>query len=99
MADTFNLAEEAPAALAKIAARVTGLHVADVPAEPGRTDRDLPGEAGSRSAELVRALVAAGWNSFLDVEIFSTPDHFWSLPVDEAARRAHAAASALLESA
>jgi len=98
MADTYNLWEEAPAALAKIAARVRGLHVADAPAEPGRTDRLLPGEGGSRSAELVHALVAAGWNGFLDVEIFSSPDRFWGLPVDEAARRAHAAASVLLGS-
>ena len=29
----------------------------------------------------------------MDVEIFSTPDGFWSLPVDEAARRAYAAVS------
>jgi sugar phosphate isomerase/epimerase len=69
--------------------------VADEPAEPGRTDRVLPGEGGSRSAEHVRALVAAGWDGFLDVEVFSEPERFWSLQVDEAARRAFAAASAL----
>ena len=97
MADTYNLWEEMPAALAAIAPRVTGLHVADVPSEPGRLDRVLPGERGSRSAELVRALTGAGWDGYLDVEIFSTPDLFWSLPVDEAARRAHAAARSLLQ--
>ena len=91
MADTYNLWEETPAALANVAHRVTGLHVADVPAEPGRTDRVLPGEGGSRSADLVRALAGAGWDGFLDVEIFSTPDLFWSLPVDEAARQAYEA--------
>jgi sugar phosphate isomerase/epimerase len=96
MADTYNLWEESSATLATVALRVTGLHVADVPAEPGRTDRVLPGEGGSRSADLVRALTGAGWDGFLDTEIFSTPDLFWSLPVAEAARRAYASASALL---
>jgi len=95
MADTYNLWEETPAALAPIAPRVTGLHIADVPAEPGRTDRVLPGEGGLRSAALVRALAGAGWDGFLDVEIFSTPDLFWSLPVAEAARQAYAFASTL----
>jgi sugar phosphate isomerase/epimerase len=95
MADTYNLGHESPEALAAVAARVTGLHVADEPSEPGRSDRVLPGEGGERSAERVRALVTAGWNGFLDVEVFSTPELFWSLPVDEAARRAHAAAGGL----
>jgi sugar phosphate isomerase/epimerase len=91
MADTYNLWHEPPEALASVASRVTGLHVADEPSEPGRLDRVLPGEGGNRSAEHVRALVAAGWDGSLDVEIFSTPALFWSLPVDEAAGRAHAA--------
>ena len=91
MADTYNLWHEPPEALAAVASRVTGLHVADEPSEPGRPDRVLPGEGGMRSAEHVRALVAADWDGSLDVEIFSTPERFWSLPVDEAARRAHAA--------
>jgi len=96
MADTYNLWEESTEALAAVAHRVTGLHVADVPAEPGRTDRVLPGEGGTRSADLVRALSDAGRDGYLDVEIFSTPDRFWALPADEAARRAYAAASVLL---
>jgi sugar phosphate isomerase/epimerase len=96
MADTYNLWHEGPRALARVAERVTGLHVADQPAEPGRTDRVLPGEGGTRAAEHVRALVDAGWEGYLDVEIFSTPDRFWGLPVDEAARRAFTAAQALL---
>jgi sugar phosphate isomerase/epimerase len=95
MADTYNLWLEPPEALAAVADRVTGLHVADVPADPERTDRVLPGEGGIRSAEHVAALRAAGWDGYLDVEIFSTPDLFWALPVDEAARRAHAAISRL----
>ncbi len=95
MADTYNLWLEKPDALAAVASRVTGLHVADVPAEPERTDRVLPGEGGTRSAEHIGALRAAGWDGYLDVEIFSTPDLFWALPADEAARRAHAAISRL----
>ena len=95
MADTYNLWHERPEAFAAAAARVTGLHVADEPPDLGRTDRVLPGEGGTRSADIVGALVAAGWDGYLDVEIFSTPDLFWGLPVDEAARRAHAAISRL----
>ena len=96
MADTYNLWDETPEAVAAVAHRVTGLHVADVPADPARTDRALAGECGQHSADLVRALARAGWDGFLDVEIFSTPDLFWSLPVTEAAQRAYASASALL---
>jgi sugar phosphate isomerase/epimerase len=92
MVDTYNLWHERPEAVGAVAGRVTGLHVADEPPDLERTDRVLPGEGGRRSAELVRALVDAGWDGFLDVEIFSTPDRFWGLPVDDAARRAHAAA-------
>ncbi len=95
MADTYNLWHEPPEALAAVAARVTGLHVADDPG--GDLDyRVLPGERGTRSGEQVRALRDAGWGGYLDVEIFSTPELFWGFPVEEAARRAHAAASALL---
>ena len=60
--------------------------------EPGKAH--LPEPAG-RAAEIVTALRVAGWDGTLDVEIFSTPDAFWSLPVDEAARRAYVAVSAL----
>ena len=95
MADTYNLWNESPRALAAVADRVTGLHVADVPPDPQRTDRALPGEGGSRSAEHVAALRDAGWDGYLDVEIFSTPDDFWALPADEAAHRAYAAISRL----
>jgi sugar phosphate isomerase/epimerase len=95
MVDTFHLRDEQPGQLAAIATRVTGVHVADAPAEEGRTDRVLPARDG-RSAGLVAALRDAGWNGSLDVEIFSTPDAFWGLSVDEAARQAHAAAAAIL---
>ena len=95
MADTYNLWHEDPARLANVAGRVTGLHVADEPADPGRDDRVLPGQGGTRCAEHVRALRQAGWDGYLDVEIFSTPDRFWGLPVDVAARRAYVAVSAL----
>jgi len=95
MADTYNQWVDADAAawLEHNAARVVGLHVAGPPDDGGRT---LPGESGPRERELVAALRAGGWDGSLDVEIFSTPDGFWSLPVEEAARRAYAAARALL---
>ena len=76
--------------------RIAGVHVADWSGDSGRTDRLLPGEGVSHTRELVDALALSGWDGFLDVEIFSEPDRFWGLPVDEAARRAHAAVSALL---
>lgn len=76
--------------------RIAGVHVCDRPADPKRTDRILPGEGVSRPERLVAALRSAGWDGSLDVEIFSTPDRFWALPVDEAARRAYEAAARLL---
>jgi sugar phosphate isomerase/epimerase len=94
MADTYNLWHESPETLAAVAERVTGLHVAD---DPGgdREDRVLPGEGGTRAIDHIRALTEAGWNGYLDVEIFSTPELFWALPADEAARRAYEAMSRL----
>ena len=76
--------------------RIAGVHVADWPAEEGRSDRVLPGQGVSHTRELVEALALSGWDGYLDVEIFSEPERFWGLPVDEAARRAHAAVAALL---
>lgn len=95
MVDTYNLAEEDPAAIAAIAGRVTGLHVADHPGRPVGNERLLPTTGTGRTRDLVVALRSGSWDGFLDVEIFSTPDAFWALPPDEAARRAHAAAAAL----
>ena len=45
----------------------------------------------------MRVLHEAGWRGAWDVEIFGDPeqpDSLWSLDVDEAARRAHAAIGA-----
>ena len=94
MADTFNMGHETTADVVAAAWRFTGLHVADELPEPVAGVRALPAPGG-RSAELVEALRAAGWEGALDIEIFSTPDAFWALPPDESARRAFAAASAL----
>jgi sugar phosphate isomerase/epimerase len=97
MADTFNLSREKTADVTASARRFTGLHVADELPKPVAGVRALPGEGRSRSAELVAALRNAGWAGTLDVEIFSTPDAFWRLPAEEAARRAYASATALTE--
>jgi sugar phosphate isomerase/epimerase len=94
MLDAFNLCHETDASLAGIAGRIAGVHVADELPEPVAGLRALPTPTG-RSAAIVRVLRAAGWDGTLDVEIFSTPDGFWALPADVAARRAHAAASVL----
>ncbi len=94
MADTYNLVHEEPGAVAAARDRIVGLHVADELAEPAPGVRALPAPDG-HSAAVVALLRAAGWDGTLDVEIFSTPDGFWSLPVDEASRRAYAAAAAL----
>ena len=99
--DTYNVGDT-PTVLedvARFADRIVGVQVADAPAdEPERGDRVLPGEGSTPTREIVHALVAAGWDGFVDVEIFSTPARFWGLPVDEAARRAYAAARSLLQS-
>ena len=94
MGDTFNLAHEDTQAVVAAAGRLAGLHVADEPVEPVPGVRVLP-VPGGRSAELLRALHDAGWDGTLDIEIFSTPEGFWALPVAEAARQAYAAASSL----
>ena len=82
--------------IARASYRIAGVHVADWPVEAGRTDRLLPGEGVGRTREIVDALALSGWEGSLDVEIFSEPDRFWAHPVDEAARRAYAAVSALV---
>ncbi len=97
MIDTFNLWEDQGAAawLQAHAARVAGVHVADVRTDGG-AGRALPGTNGGRTPELIGALRAGGWDGTLDVEIFSTPDDFWALSVDEAASHAYGAVQALL---
>ena len=97
MADTYNLAHESAADIGgDRPPLLAGLHVAEAAREghvPGV--RVLPGEGDGSAGRVVEALRAAGWDGTLDVEIFSTPDAFWSLPVEEAARQAHAAAASL----
>ena len=78
--------------------RFTGVHVSDWFPEP-RQGRALPGRGVSRTRELVALLARSGWQGSLDVEIFGDaddPDSLWSLPVDEAARRAYEAAVGVL---
>jgi sugar phosphate isomerase/epimerase len=82
--------------IARASYRIAGAHLSDWPAEPDRTDRVLPGQGVGRTREIVDALALSGWDGSLDVEIFSEPDRFWALPVEEAAGRAYAAATALL---
>ena len=74
MADTYNLWEEAPRGARSDAPRVTGLHVADV-AVRARTHRSRAPRRRRSCAppSSSHALVDAGWDGFLDVEIFSTP--------------------------
>jgi len=94
--DTYHVWDD-PTVLSWIAAnpeRVAGVHVCDWPSRD-RTDRVLPGHGISQTGVIIAALAAAGWDGALDVEIFSTPELFWGLPVDEAARLAYAAISAL----
>lgn len=98
MFDSYHL-WDTPSVFADILAeigRITGVHIADWPAEAGRTDRVLPGEGISRTQEIVVALERAGWRGFYDVEIFSEADRLWALPADEMARRCHAAMRNLL---
>jgi sugar phosphate isomerase/epimerase len=95
--DTYHVWDD-PDVLPWIAAnraRIVGVHVGDWPALD-RDDRVLPGTGISRTRALVDALAAAAWDGALDVEIFSTPELFWGLRVDEAARRAYAAVAALV---
>ncbi len=89
--DTPQLAQE----ITLHSARVTGLHVADKLA-PGAPGRVLPGEGVTRPEQLTALLRAAGFDGYVDIEIFSTPEAFWGLPVGEAAARAAAAARSLM---
>lgn len=96
--DTYHMWDD-PAVwetIGRAAYRITGVHVGDWPTDATREDRELPGHGDSRTRELVEALSLAGFAGSLDVEIFGHHDRFWGLPVDEAARRAHAAITALL---
>ncbi|MGH3072825.1 MAG: sugar phosphate isomerase/epimerase family protein [Gaiellaceae bacterium] len=96
MVDLWHLGDTSDAErhLTENVDRITGVHVAEWYGG-GRGDRDLP---GARCAELMRVLHDAGWRGAWDVEIFGDAergDSLWSLPVDEAARRAYAAVRAV----
>ena len=82
--------------IGRAAYRIAGVHVSDWPADPARTDRELPGLGVSHTRELVDALLLSGFSGSLDVEIFGDPEGFWGLPVAQAAHQAHAAVAALL---
>ena len=56
----------------------------------------LPGEGVSHPELLVGLLRGAGFDGYVDIEIFSTPEAFWGLPVEEAAARAAAAGRSLI---
>jgi sugar phosphate isomerase/epimerase len=80
--------------------RIVGVHVSDVRG-PSRSfaDRLLPGDGIAELAPIVRALDAAGWQGFYDLEIFSDDGTFgidhdgslWALPAEELVRRGRAA--------
>lgn len=98
MLDLYHVGDD-PAVwdtIARTTYRVAGVHVCDWPADPSRTDRELPGHGVSGTRELVDALVLSGFAGSLDVEIFATEDGFWGLPVAEAARQAYAAVATLV---
>ena len=61
-----------------------------------RVDRELPGCGISQTKELIEALAISGWDGILDIEIFGDPEGYWGLDVDEAARQAHAAITAVV---
>jgi sugar phosphate isomerase/epimerase len=88
--DTPSLEED----IARNAARITGLHVADKLA-PGAPGRLLPGEGMTRPDRVLELVLATGFDGYVDIEIFSTPEAFWGLTPEEAARRAHGALRAL----
>ena len=88
--DTPSLEDD----ISRNAARITGLHVADKLA-PGAPGRLLPGEGTTRPDRVLELVRATGFDGYVDVEIFSTPEAFWGLSAAEAARRAHGALRAL----
>ena len=95
MVDLWHLGDtpEIERHLAENVERITGVHVAE--RAPGRDERDVPRD---RCAELMSVLHEAGWRGAWDVEIFGVPDDsqsFWALDVDDAARRAYAAITAV----
>jgi sugar phosphate isomerase/epimerase len=84
--DTPSLEDD----ISRNAHRITGLHVADKLA-PGASGRLLPGEGMTRPDRVLELVLATGFDGYIDIEIFSTPEAFWGLSAEEAARRAHGA--------
>jgi len=81
--------------------RFTGVHVADW-RDPTRevNDRVFPGEGVAGLPGLLAALEQAGWEGFLDIEVFSDTaleGSLWALDASEAARRARAGLMAVLD--
>src|SRR5262249_59609756 len=95
MLDLWHVSD--PAEIAAHADRIVGVHVSDR-REPTRShfDRVLPGEGVLDLVAAFRALVAAGYDGWYDVEIFSDngvfgsayPDSLWDVAPEELARRA-----------
>jgi sugar phosphate isomerase/epimerase len=95
MLDLWHISD--PAAIAPYADRIAGLHVSDR-REPTRShfDRVLPGDGVLDLAAAFRALEAAGYDGWYDVEIFSDngvfgdafPDSLWDVDAEQLARRA-----------
>lgn len=97
--DTYHLWDD-PAVwdfIGRASYRIAGVHACDWPSDPAQSGRELPGKGKSRTKELIDALSLSGWDGYLDVEIFSEPDGFWGLEVNEAARQAYAAVSTLVD--
>jgi sugar phosphate isomerase/epimerase len=92
--DTPSLEDD----ITRNAARIVGLHVSDKLA-PGDPARLLPGEGRTSPHRVLELVLATGFDGYVDCEIFSTPDAFWGLSADDAARRAHGALTALLSRA
>jgi len=87
-------------AIARHAARIAGVHVADW-REPTRStnDRVFPGDGVAPLREILAAVDAAGWDGHYDVEIFSDVElegSLWTLPPREAAERAIASLERVL---
>jgi sugar phosphate isomerase/epimerase len=95
MLDLWHVSD--PVAIAAHADRIAGVHVSDR-REPtrGHFDRMLPGEGVLDLVAAFRALEAAGYEGWYDVEIFSDngvfgdalPDSLWDVSAEELARRA-----------
>lgn len=101
--DTAHLGDQ-PAIFADIERHVDRLasvvDVSDMPASGPVPNRQLPGHGVGPTKEIVSTLRRCGWDGYLQVKLSAraAPDGgFWALPVDEAATRAYAAVTALLE--